>query len=152
MPAHLAQVNVARLREPLHAPAMAEFAAALAEVNRLGEQSPGFVWRHEADAYAGTDGDPLLLFNLTVWASAEDLKQFTYRGLHGRFFARRATWFEAMEEMQFALWWIPAGARPTPEEAKRRLAHLRAHGPTAWAFTFRERFPAAEGLAAQPRD
>jgi hypothetical protein len=30
------------------------------------------------------------------------------------------------------------------QEAKQRLAHLEAHGPSPVAFTFRNRFPADE--------
>jgi hypothetical protein len=41
------------------------------------------------------------------------------------------------------LWWVPEGEIPTVEEAKERLEHLRDHGPTPFAFTFKERFPAA---------
>ena len=32
---------------------------------------------------------------------------------------------------------------PTVADAAERLTHLRQHGPTPTAFTFRERFPAA---------
>jgi hypothetical protein len=41
-----------------------------------------------------------------------------------------------------ALWWVPAGHRPTVAEAEARLLHLRAHGPTPYAFTLRTSFPA----------
>ena len=34
------------------------------------------------------------------------------------------------------------GHIPTIEEGIERLDHLRAHGPTAHAFTFRDTFPA----------
>jgi hypothetical protein len=40
------------------------------------------------------------------------------------------------------LWWLPAGTRPTVDEAARRLARLTAEGPCADAFTFRVPFPA----------
>jgi hypothetical protein len=39
------------------------------------------------------------------------------------------------------LWWVPAGHEPTVEEAEARLDHLREHGPTPEAFTFKQRFP-----------
>lgn len=143
------------MKGPVDTPVMAEFAAALDEVNRVAEQSPGFVWRFQSGEGNAVgfrvDDDPLVIFNLTVWESVEALKNYTYRGLHGKFFARRAAWFDRMEAMQFALWWIPAGPPPSPDEAMRRLAHVRAHGPTPWAFTFQQTFPPAAGLAAQPR-
>jgi Domain of unknown function (DUF3291) len=39
-----------------------------------------------------------------------------------------------------ALWWVPAGHRPGTDEAKKRIAHLNAHGPTQFAFTFKVPF------------
>ena len=48
------------------------------------------------------------------------------------------------------LWWIPAGTIPTIEEAKERLEHLRDHGPTPLAFTFKERFAPDEAVVASP--
>ena len=35
---------------------------------------------------------------------------------------RRREWFEVYESAYMALWWVPAGHRPTIEEAKERLA------------------------------
>ena len=42
------------------------------------------------------------------------------------------------------LWWVAAGHIPTIEEAKVRLEHLEAHGPTPHAFTFKQRYAATE--------
>ena len=39
-----------------------------------------------------------------------------------------------------ALWWVPQGHRPSVDEAKKRLAHLEANGPTQFAFTFTKSF------------
>jgi len=55
---------------------------------------------------------------------------------------RRREWFEAYETAYMALWWVPAGHRPTIEEAKERLAALDRDGPTPYAFTFRTSFSA----------
>jgi hypothetical protein len=46
------------------------------------------------------------------------------------------------------LWWIPDGAIPTVDEAVERLEHLRAHGPTPTAFTFRRRFEPDDEVGA----
>ena len=54
---------------------------------------------------------------------------------------RRREWFEAPTETYIVLWWVPAGHIPTVEEADERLDHLRAHGPTPYAFTFKQRYP-----------
>jgi hypothetical protein len=50
-----------------------------------------------------------------------------------------------MAEAYLVLWWVPAGRRPTIEEALTKLALLRSKGPTAEAFTFRNPFPAPGG-------
>ena len=55
-------------------------------------------------------------------------------------YRRRREWFEHMAEAYLVLWWVPAGHIPSVEEADERLDHLRAHGPTEYAFTFKQRF------------
>ena len=52
------------------------------------------------------------------------------------------------------LWWVPAGALPTVEDAESRLAALEEHGPTPYAFTFKRPFSpvgveAVPGLSAE---
>ena len=59
---------------------------------------------------------------------------------------RRREWFARPAEAMTALWWVPAGVRPTVAEAEHRLRLLRAQGPTAEAFTLRETFPAPVAL------
>jgi len=57
---------------------------------------------------------------------------------------RRREWFQPFDGPFQTLWWLPAGTRPTFADARERLAHLRDHGPSAYAFTFREPYePAA---------
>jgi hypothetical protein len=53
---------------------------------------------------------------------------------------RRREWFERFEGVYLALWWIPAGQRPTVDDAVSRLAHLETHGPTPFAFSFQQPF------------
>ena len=45
----LAQVNVSRLLAPLDSPLLAEFMAALDEVNVSGDQAAGLLWRLQAE-------------------------------------------------------------------------------------------------------
>ncbi len=146
VPYHLAQLNIGHARGTMTDPVMADFAAALDEMNGLGERSPGFVWRlkdNSGDATAiQAYPDPSILVNLTVWTSIETLQHYAYRSAHGKFFARRKEWFVPTDEATFVLWWIPAGTIPRVEEAKARLEHLRTHGPTPHAFTFKQNFPA----------
>jgi Domain of unknown function (DUF3291) len=53
---------------------------------------------------------------------------------------RRKEWFGRMSAAYVVLWWVRAGHRPTVDEAIERLEHLRRHGPTQQAFTFRQAF------------
>ncbi|GAB2829629.1 hypothetical protein GCM10027200_31620 [Lentzea nigeriaca] len=45
-------------------------------------------------------------------------------------------------EAMTALWWVPAGHRPSVAEAEERLVHLRAHGPSSHVFTLKETYSA----------
>jgi hypothetical protein len=142
---HLAQLNVARLRGPLDSPMLAEFVEALEPVNALADQAQGFVWRlqtEDGDATAiRAFEDDMLLVNMSVWESVDDLADFVYRSDHRRVMIRRREWFERMEDSYMVLWWVEAGHRPGVVEAKQRLATLRRDGPTPAAFTFRSPFP-----------
>lgn len=150
---HLAQVNIARLVAPLDSPRLAGFVSRLEEINALADVATGFVWRlqtPEGDATALRPyDDDRILVNMSVWESLEALQQYVYRTPHAEVMRQRREWFEKMAEAFMALWWIPAGHRPTVAEARERLEHLRAHGPTPRAFTFREPFPSAIGPSAQ---
>jgi hypothetical protein len=142
---HLAQVNIGRIVAPMDDPRMAEFAAALAEINALAEASPGFVWRLKDASGDATSiqafDDPRMLVNISVWTGLEALKHYVYRTDHGKYFARRQNWFEKPTGAYLALWWIPAGHIPTTAEAKERLALIDRQGATAQAFLFRTAFP-----------
>jgi hypothetical protein len=136
---HLAQVNIARMRAPLDDPSMLAFASRIDEINALAEADSGFVWRW-TDSNNGPFDAPDLLFNLSVWTSVETLRAYAYRSEHAQLFRDRLQWFHSSEGPTLALWWIPAGHRPTPGESKERLDHLAVHGPTPVAFTFKQPF------------
>jgi uncharacterized protein DUF3291 len=141
---HLAQLNIGRLRAPMDDPIIDDFRTNLAPINALAESSPGYVWRLQDDSGDATSikpfEDDLEIINLTVWESIDALADFTYRSGHVEFLRRRREFFEAPTAPILCLWWIPEGTIPTIDEAIERLAHLRAHGPTPRAFTFRHRF------------
>ena len=141
----IAQFNVARAVAPLDDPRMAGFMTRLDDVNALAERSPGFVWRLQGASGNATDlrvgDDPLVIVNLSVWESVDDLFAFTYRSDHRNLFARRFEWFERWDGPSVVLWWQPARTIPTTEEAFRRLHLLADDGPTPEAFTFKHRFP-----------
>ena len=131
------------MRAPLDSPLMADFVAALDPINALADASPGFVWRlatEEGNATAiRAFDDNALIVNMSVWESIEHLAAFVYRSGHLDVMRRRREWFEHVR-LHMALWWVPQGEIPTLAQAQERVAHLGAHGPTPFAFTFKAQF------------
>jgi hypothetical protein len=158
----LAQVNVARLAAPLDDPVLADFVAALNPVNAAADQAPGFVWRLQTEdgnataivAFEWDTADSAgVIVNLSVWADVEHLASFVYGPMHRQVLRRRREWFHRMREAHTACWWVPAGHRPTTDEAEQRVRYLRCNGPTRQAFTLQASFPppgAAEPDQAVP--
>lgn len=149
---HLAQLNIGRLLAPIDSPQIAEFVGALDPINALADVAPGFVWRLQTEDGNATAirpfDDEMLAVNMSVWESIEALAAFAYGPDHRAIMAQRRKWFERMAEAYQVLWWIPVGHIPSVEEAIRRLEHLRAHGPTPHAFTFRVAFPPPDAVDA----
>lgn len=141
---HIAQLNVARLKGSLDDPRMAGFVAALDPTNAIADDAPGFVWRLQTEDGDATTirafDDDLMLVNMSVWRSIEELAAYVYASGHLDVMRRRREWVDRIAESHLVLWWIPEGSVPTVEEARERLEHLRRHGPTAHAFTFKARF------------
>jgi Domain of unknown function (DUF3291) len=145
---HLAQVNIGRFRAPIDDPIMEGFRAQLDPINALADRSPGFVWRLQTEDGNATAirpyADERMAINMSVWESLDALQQFVYKSAHVGTLRDRKQWFEPIEGPILVLWWIPAGHVPTVEEAKERLEHLKKHGPSPRAFTFRASFPAPD--------
>lgn len=142
----LAQVNIGRMLAPLNTPVMKEFVDNLGPVNDAAEAAEGFVWRlTDAEGENATAfrflGDEWLILNMSVWTGPETFRAYVYGPAHRPFLQRRREWFEHLAEAVTALWWVPAGERPTVQDAEKRLTTLREKGPTAEAFTMKEIFP-----------
>lgn len=147
---HIAQVNIARMRGPLDSARMAGFVARLDEINAIADRTPGFVWRLQTSdgnaTYLRPYDDDRILVNMSVWESIDALRNYVYRSAHRELLRQRQEWFEKFAGAFVALWWVPAGYIPGVDEAKKRLAHLEAHGPTEFAFTFKTIFQPDEGF------
>jgi len=143
----LAQANVAYALAEHDDPRLADYLARLDEMNELADRSPGFVWRLLTDSRDPTQrefDDPRVLFNLSVWASIEALHAYTYRTAHAEVYAARRRWFSPERAVvgghALAMWWVPAGERPSVDEARRRLRLITERGPSPEAFDFKRRF------------
>lgn len=108
----------------------------------------------QSDSGNATDipvlGDEWLVVNMSVWRDSNALTDFMYQGQHREPLSRGREWCERLAEAVTALWWVPAGHHPTVAEAEERLPHLRAHGPTPYAFTLRTTFPAIPAKPVVP--
>ena len=141
---HLAQLNIARLRQPMDHEDSAEFVRALDPINQLAESTPGFVWRLKDDdgassSYVDVEGidDPQLIVNMSVWEDLESFSQFVFQSGHTMYLRRRRDWFEKAEDAVAVCWWIPAGSTPEIDDAYQRLLHFRENGPSerAWPLS-----------------
>lgn len=145
---HLAQANVAYALAPHGSPLLAEYIARLDEMNHLAEESPGFVWRYLTDSRDPSQRefeDERVLFNMSVWATIDDLHRYAYRTAHAEVYAARRKWFATENSVvgghALAMWWIRAGELPTVADAKERMELVTRLGPSERAFTFKQRFP-----------
>jgi len=142
---HIAQFNCGILRYDWEDPRVAEFVDGLDHVNGIAMRSPGFVWMlgeddmeaAQLDSDGVLGGHPRMASTLSVWENADALGQFVWNTLHRVYYGKRDQWYDDAEQLpgpRMVLWHVPAGHRPTIEEAKARLDHLAAHGPTEHAF------------------
>lgn len=140
----IAQLNIARLKAPKGDPSSAEFFDNLERVNGLAERSPGFIWRLVDDAVEGegmkdatsipvTD-DPMLLANMSVWRTPEDLAAFVFRTVHAKIYRKRGDWFERPARPHMVIWPVEDGHIPTLEEGLDRLAAYERDGSTDEAY------------------
>jgi hypothetical protein len=91
-----------------------------------------------------------VLVNVSVWKDVDSLNAYVYSSAHVELMRRRREWFERMTEAYLVLWWVPQGHHPSINEALERLSLLRAQGPTAQAFTFRQPFPPPASSPSSP--
>lgn len=139
----LAQLNIAHLKAPIDSPLLADFVANLDRINRLAETSDGFRWRLQSDEGDATSLRPFgedVIVNMSVWRDPDALRKFVYDSGHTSILKRRREWFAQAPQAYAVLWWVPAGHRPSLEEAAERLGQLRQHGPSATAFHFGQLF------------
>ncbi|MEN0036222.1 MAG: DUF3291 domain-containing protein [Cellvibrio sp.] len=148
----LAQLNIAKMKEPLDSPLMADFVNNLDRINTLAENSEGFVWRLKDEGGDATTiryfGDDVVV-NMSVWTDVVSLSNYSFKSAHADIMRRKREWFDRMDEAYAVLWWIPTGHLPTVEEAKERLEHLKQYGPTPHAFVFKKVFPEPDAISSK---
>ncbi len=139
---HLAEFNIGTLKHDWDDPRVADFANNLDRVNAIAARSPGFVWRMSDDDMdsAQTDragvlgGNPRTASTLSVWEDLASLEAFVWNTVHKKFYDRRGEWYDGDQGLRLVLWHVPAGHRPTIEEAMARYTHLDRFGESDYAF------------------
>src|SRR5580700_1219564 len=98
---YIAQLNIARMKESLGAPSMADFVGNLDKINALAERSPGFVWRlkdESGSAVASRGFGDEFVVNMSVWEDVASLSNYAFRSDHVEIMRRRREWFHPMTE------------------------------------------------------
>lgn len=138
----LAQINIAHMKAAQDDPIMKEFVDFLNPINKLAEESKGFVWRLVGEPSEPSPWNDMVIINMSVWADIESLKGFTYNTAHSYFVRSRKKWFEHLGRPHHVMWWVEEGHIPSLAEAAERLDLLSENGPSQDAFTFAHSFPA----------
>ena len=146
---HLAQANIALMKYGLDQPNMAEFVVNLDHINLLAESSSGFLWRIQSEKSKAIHTNPVedekILFNMSVWESLEQLRQYVYYTQHVDFIKNKKIWFDLLSEQHLVLWWVTAGHLPTGDDAKSRLKTIQEKGSGAEGFTFANSYSPVTG-------
>lgn len=142
---YIAQLNISKMvGVNIDDPVMKDFVAQLDEINLLGEQSKGFVWRLKSDDGNATAYNPYnddrIIVNFTVWETTEVLKDFVYNTAHRLVMKDRKKWFENLGIPSYVLWYVDANKMPTIDEAVERLTYLQKNGVSSYAFDFKNIF------------
>jgi hypothetical protein len=93
----------------------------------------------------------MLLVNMSVWESIEDLKKFVYETFHVEILKRKKEWFDKFDGVYQVMWWVKAGTIPDVDDARARLAFLQKHGESEHAFNFRRSFAPTEQQLHLPK-
>ena len=132
------------MKADLDDPIMSGFVQRLGEINNLADNSKGFVWRFQTDegdaTYLRPYEDKRILFNMSVWETIDDLKNYVYSSKHLELLKSKDSWFLKLGNAHLALWWIEKGNIPTVAEALDKLKLIQANGPSPDVFNFSKLF------------
>lgn len=136
----LAQINIAHMKAAQNDPIMKEFVDFLDPINKLADESPGFIWRLVGEPTESAPWNDMVIINMSVWENIETLKDFTYNTAHSYFVRSRKKWFQHLGTPHYVMWWIEEGHIPTLAEAAEKLELLEKRGSSPEAFTFAKPF------------
>lgn len=150
----LALYTFGQFLKPSDDPANDGFHALNDPVLRMVDQAPGLIarsgyasdpvpepWGEEVyPEFYVERGDGWSPATLSLWQDIESLFAFTYFGLHSTALKRGREWFQHPHWPPLVMWWHGDTENPTWSEGVHRHKHLHVHGPTSFAFTFKQPF------------
>jgi Domain of unknown function (DUF3291) len=156
--ARVAFTTFAIMREKAGHPQVQGFLDRIQATFAAAHTFPGYLGSPEStgqDYLAPTFFDPAThaeeASTLSLWSDLHAVWAFAYSGLHADALRQRSAWFLKPAWPSYAAWWVADDHMPTWPEAAQRLQHLHEHGPTSFAFTFKQPFD-VEGRPLTPRD
>jgi Domain of unknown function (DUF3291) len=137
----LAQANYGQWKQDVTRELVQAFYDRSGEIMLSASRSGGFLWSNEGGFYkdartiAAFKND-MIIFNMTVWETFEDLKRFVYNQVHTAVMQDRDMWFDKMPSQVSVMWWVKVDERPTIQQAREKIALINEIGPTINAFNF----------------
>jgi len=125
-------------------------------VLRAAEKASGFIARSGAEDEPDREswgaqvyprfyverGDGWTPAVLSLWHDLESVMAFSYSGLHGEALSLGRRWFKTPEWPPYVAWWVAENEVPIWADAAERHEYLHDHGPSAFAFNFKQPFDA----------
>ncbi|PKB16946.1 DUF3291 domain-containing protein [Flavobacterium sp. 5] len=142
----LAEINIARIKGVnINDPIMKEFVDNLDKVNKIAENSDGFIWRLKDEDNNATNLNPYndeqIIVNYSIWESIETLEHYMHKTFHSEFLRRRKEWFQTFGQISTAMWWIKKGEIPDLTEAMEKLDYLQKNGTSEIVFSLKQKYP-----------
>ena len=141
----LAQANYGQWKQDVTRELVQEFYDRAGVIMQSAAESGGFLWSNAGGFYqdartvAAFDNN-LIIFNMTVWETFEDLKRFVFNQIHTAVMNDRDKWFDKMPTLVSVMWWVKVGERPTIEQALQKIELINQIGPSPQAFNFANYF------------
>ena len=142
---HLAQANYGQWKQDVNKELVQEFYDRAGAIMQSAVECGGWVWSNDGGFYqdprtVAAFDNQLIIFNMTVWETFEDLKRFVFNQVHSAVMQDRDKWFDKMPTQVSVMWWVKVGERPTIAQARENHDLIHQIGPTAQAFNFANYF------------
>ncbi|MCF3641047.1 DUF3291 domain-containing protein [Rhizobium sp. TRM95111] len=140
-----------RLREPFNFEAARRAEGFVGRSGYAGEPGPRSWGPQVFPRYIKDSGFDSAPSQLSLWRDIESLMAFSYDGVHADALKHARHWNRKQTWPPLVLWWTPAGRYPDWAEGAARLEHLDDHGPSPYAFTFKQPYDPSGAAAAIDR-